>query len=198
MNEKRIINIGDGRIVEMTEAGELPAQPAKRQRIKNPGSKAGLRKKSERPAKRPENESKANNHLNFQARNHIPGNAEWVAARRVIGQKLAIGKPKSRLGIPDGMRRAEAEEAWAVAREKARKDMVNLKRAGIIDPTEERAEEAMLATLQIMHGPMNQAIRLQAAHQVLEWTKGKPTSRSEVTVNAAETWLASLAEDDQA
>jgi len=57
------------------------------------------------------------------------------AARHAVGD---FSNPKSRFGIPDGMRRPEAKRALALAREQAEKTMEDLEKAGVI-PTKEAA-----------------------------------------------------------
>ena len=200
MTDRRLVNIGDGRIVEMTEMGEgaSASSPSTHRRSKTPKSNRRQRKKSAHRAGfkgAPEHASKQGQNTKT-AKLAIPGYSEWLSARCRVAERFLIRKSKSRKGIPDGMRREEAEEAWALARQKAKEDMANLKKAGIMDASDERAEEAMVATLEVMRSPMNQQTQLQAARQVLEWTKAKPASKSEMTVNAAEAWLASLAEGE--
>lgn len=195
MTDKRLINIGDGRIVEMTEMGEVPAEPSRPQHVKNPGARAGKRKKSPHTAIFKHDPKMKNAGRIKGSRDHIPGYREWELRRRQQIMAFYVER-SSRRGVPDGMRRDEADARWAEAKELAKKDMANLKNAGVISPDDERAEEAMLATLEIMRSPMNVRERLAAARQVLEWTKAKPASKTEMTVNAAEAWLASLAESD--
>lgn len=200
MTDKRLVDIGDGRIVEMTEMGEGPQDltPVSKPRQKKPGSKATApRKKSKKHAgfkdhKRKKYKRGGNAFANKML---IPGYREWLIMRRRIVERLFMPNKKSRFGVPDGMRREEADKLWEIAREKARKNMADLKKAGVIDGNDERAEKAMLATLEVMHAPGNQAIKLTAARQVLEWTKAKPAAKQEFTVNAAEAWLATLSED---
>lgn len=197
---KRQINIGDGRIVEMTEVGDGPPDltPVSKPRHKNPGKNAGKRKKTKHQATF-KNSPKGVHKLGKSAwddKMTIPGYREWLIGRRRVVEKLFLTKPKTRKGVPDGMRREEAEQMWIEARKKAKEDMAKLEKAGLIDPADEQASEAMQATLEVMRSPMNQQIRLQAARQVLEWTKAKPASKQEMTINAAEAWLASLADGE--
>ncbi len=192
---RRLIDIGDGRIVEMTEMGEQPALHGPEPRNRNPGVKAGLRRKSERSATFAGSTTYADNAKNFHARDDVPGYREWVRDRQSEA-RFFVEKPKSRMGVPDGMRRKEADERREEAKDKASKDMATLKRAGIIQPDEERAEEALMATLEIMHGPHCDDLKLKAARQVIEWTKPKPAKKARVNVRPSEEWLAALDDDE--
>lgn len=121
----------------------------------------------------------------------IPGYREFrseVARQNAARRKTSGGPSNSRLGIPDGMRREEAEAAWAKARETAQSQMAALKAAGLAGD-DGRAEEAMLVTLQIMHSPMNQELRTKAARQILEWTMPKAATKKTVAVGQAEALL---------
>lgn len=59
------------------------------------------------------------------------GPAAWAAYMRRCKMKLPPAK-RGRLGIPDGMRRPEAEVMWELAREKSAWLMAELERHGII------------------------------------------------------------------
>ena len=187
MNTKRLIDIDEGRIVEMTEMGELPVIETPPPRIRNPGVKAGIRKKSEHPATfKNDHTGRANSGRNFKARDHIPGYREWLSERQRQVQAYMVERSKSRLGVPDGMRRKEADE--------------NLKRAGIVNQApsssdEEYAEEALTATLQVMHGPHCDRLKLKAARQIIEWTKPRPAKKAKVSIRPSEEWLAALDDD---
>lgn len=203
MKTKRLIYIGDGRIVEMTEMGELPVIETPPPRIRNPGVKAGIRKKSERPATFKNDQSgRANSGRNFKARDHIPGYREWLSERQRQVQAYMVERSKSRLGVPDGMRRKEADETREEAKAKAATDIENLKRAGIVSAApsssdEEYAEEALTATLQVMHGPHCDRLKLKAARQVIEWTKPRPAKKAKVSVRPSELWLAALDDSEK-
>lgn len=59
------------------------------------------------------------------------GRAAWAVYMRSCKAKYPVHL-RSRTGVPDGMRRAEAEPLWAAAREKAAWIMGELERHGII------------------------------------------------------------------
>jgi len=198
MTEKRLVDIGEGRIVEMTELGEAPpsSAPVRKAPKQSKGSRAGKRKKSASAW----NTKETGKH---QGRNPgprkkiqtVPGFADWFLMRKQQdNQYLIANKSKSRFGIPDGMRKEEAMAAWAEARRKAQIHMANLKKVGLL-PEDELIVKATQATLEVMESPLNQDMKLKAARQLLDFYKPKPVSKSEVTVNAAEAWLASIAEE---
>ena len=69
---------------------------------------------------------------------------------------------------------------------------------GIITPEDDpRADEALKAALETMRTPANQQTKLAAAKLILEYTKAKPASKSEVTVNKAEEWLAAITSEEK-
>ena len=119
--------------------------------------------------------------------------AEAMALHRANRSNRA----NNRWGVPDGMTREQAAPIWEASRQRAKEDMAKLQEAGVINPDDTNANEAMQNALEVMRSPMNQDMRLKAAKLVLEYTKAKPVSKSEVTVNAAEAWLASLIDGDK-
>lgn len=118
--------------------------------------------------------------------------AERSEASR-LAQEKRRGEPGGRLGVPDGMRKAQADELNNEARESAKQTMADLEKAGVLADDTDAAKEALEATLTIMRSPGDKKVRLQAAGQVLAYTKSKPASKSELTVNKAEEWLAAVA-----
>jgi hypothetical protein len=105
------------------------------------------------------------------------------------------GKP-GRLGVPDGMRKAEAMEKWAEVKESAKQTMAELEKAGLLDEMPTEAREALDTALQVMRMPQDQKLKLAAARLVLDFTKSKPASKSIVAVDEAEAWLSKIAEDN--
>lgn len=126
---------------------------------------------------------------------------EWRAAmmekRRLAG--IANRGFSSRFGVPDGMRKAEAAPLNEQAAESAKKTMSELEQAGVLADADAQAKEALEATLTIMRAPGDKKVRLAAAGQVLAYTKAKPATKADVTINKAEAWLAAVAaENDSA
>lgn len=121
---------------------------------------------------------------------------EWRAAmmERRKEQYIKAKGNTWRYGIPDGMRRAEAEPLNKAAEESAKKTMSELKQAGALGDLDARAEEALESAIGVMRKPGSKQVQLAAARLVLEYTKAKPASKSEVTVNKAEEWLLAVAE----
>jgi hypothetical protein len=125
----------------------------------------------------------------------------WKAAMMEKRRLAGIAKRgfSSRFGVPDGMRKAEAEKLNALAKESAKQTMSELEKAGVLDDADAQAKEALETTIEIMRKPGDKKVQLAAARQVLEWTKAKPATKTDLTVNKAEAWLAEISEknDDQ-
>lgn len=100
----------------------------------------------------------------------------------------------SRFGIPNGMRREEAEAAWSWATFYANKVTKIMKEQGIIEE-DPKVEKAFTAAVEVLESPMSQNIKLQAARLILDFTKAKPASKAEITVAKAEDWLQSVTRD---
>lgn len=167
-----VIPIGDGKLLWVDEGFPKPPPPKKPKRVRPGEKKRKSLKKHKYPSER----------------------CQWASRHYKIVHAYSVVKKKHGrpLGSADGMTREQSQKAWAIAREKAKQDMAKIKEYMTFD--DDRAEEALLNTLEVMRSPMNQEIKLKAARQVLEWTRAKPVTKSEVTVNAAEAWLASLDE----
>lgn len=96
-------------------------------------------------------------------------------------------------GHTRGLNKFELAVAHKAAAEQAKRDMENIKAK--IDMSE-AAEEALEGAITVLRQPASQQVKLAAAKLVLEFTKSKPVAKSEVSVNKAEEWLASLSADD--
>ena len=72
----------------------------------------------------------------------------------------------NRFGVPDGMRKAEAMEKWAEARESARITMEQLEQSGVFADADAYAKEAIQGALEVLRSPMSQTFKLQAARLV--------------------------------
>lgn len=194
---KRVIPSTDGRLIEVTE-GELkappPAPPKPKRQNKNPRKKATTDHNKPKSARRYPKMSE--DHPTHRKSREIPGYHAWWKERcRQIQQffNKPGGPVRRRFGIPDGMRREDVAAAWDEARRRARMDMENIKT--VMPNLDDAASEALENTLTIMRSPMNQDMQLKAARQVLEWTMAKPASKQEMKIDAAEAWLASIADD---
>ena len=101
-----------------------------------------------------------------------------------------------RLGVPDGMRKERADKLRERAERKAEETMKALKASGVVDEgADPRGVEALEAALVVMRAPGDKREKLAAARLILDFTRAKPASKSEITVNKAEQWLAAVAED---
>lgn len=197
-----VIPFGDGRLIEYAE-GALrlppPEEPApkkkrvastkKRKVVRSKAVTIGGHKYKFRPPGR--FKSKGRTSEDVAAHHAIPGYTAWAERRRqqVVPAKGVGGKTLGRASL---MTAEQSDRQWVVARKQARKDMETIKKNIVLS---EAAEEALEATLVTMRSPMNQQVKLAAAKLVLDFTMAKPVSKSEVSVNAAEAWLASIGKE---
>lgn len=122
----------------------------------------------------------------------------------------------NRHGVPDGMRRAQAEPLWARARELADRFIAIMKEKGelpedtFVEVTDSdgevstikvpatdggKAEAALHECFVLAVGPTDQKIKIQAINTILNFTKSKPESKSKLTLNKAEDFLDELTDD---
>lgn len=121
--------------------------------------------------------------------------AKQAAARAAYHERLR-GQPSTNTGVPWGMRKRDADVLNQQARESAAVTMAELEKAGVLEDADEQAKEALQTSIEIMRQPGDKKVRLQAARQVLEWTKAKPAAKQDITVNKAEEWLAAIAAEN--
>lgn len=126
---------------------------------------------------------------------------EWRAAllvkrKKAIDARVAAGTWNNRLGIPDGMRKAEAIKVRAQVQETVKATMSELDKAGLLDESPEEAKQALAAAMEVMRMPGDQKLKLAAARLVLDFTKSKPASKAIVAVDEAEQWLKQIADKD--
>lgn len=179
-----IIPIGDGCLVEYTEGALRIPEP------EPPPKKAWTRKRDKHIERIRKPGVKPTAALEVAA--SIPGFYQWLSknATAICSLKGSNGR---KIGQASGYSRERAESAWKSARIKARRDMENIEKK--ID-LNEASREALEATLATMRSPMSQQVKLAAAKLVLDFTMAKPVSKSEVSINAAEQWLAEIAKDE--
>lgn len=137
---------------------------------------------------------------------------------RLAAAKLNPGKFWRR-GVPDGMRKAEADALWAKAEEQADRFIQIMKDQGELpddivevttlddDGKQEtmsvpvpvsdagKAERALREVAVLAFGPSTQQIKLQACNTLLTYTKSKPESKSKLTLNKAEDFLNDILDD---
>lgn len=174
------IHIGDGRYINYTEGAALRPPVVKNKRKKAPYDPSRHATPLHQVShKRPKKDWS----LVFAQE----GYKEFDAWRRGRYLKfIARGIP---FNHTRGLNKHEIAEAHAKAREQAKRDMENIKAK--IDMTD-AAEEALEGAITVLRQPSSQQTKLAAAKLILEFTKTKPVAKSEVSVNKAEEWLASL------
>ena len=183
-----IIHIGDGRYVENTEGALFPPpQEPKRswqRKFKDPN------RKPTPPLRKPKAASKPNTYqADYTAL--IPGYAEYRNYMTEIGSRYAFsGQP---IGNKEGYNRTTIKRARTIALKQVKIDMENIKKNMEVN---EMAEEALTGALTVLRSPNTQQTKLAAAKLILEFTRSKPVAKSEVSVNKAEEWLASIANDE--
>lgn len=127
-----------------------------------------------------------------------PERREALLAKR----RAAPVQRGKRTGVPDGMRKADAEAAWARAAEQADRFIKIMEKAGeipevVVPGSEaEMAKEVLREAYKDAVSPMTDK-KVKATYQrlVLDFTKAKPESRSKLTLDKSEEWLAALEED---
>lgn len=119
----------------------------------------------------------------------------WTTFRREQSLQCSFVKRGVITGQRWGMYRRDAEAKMVEAKKQAEKDLENIKKNVTFE--ESASEEAMRAALEVLRSPAATGAKLQAARLILEWTKAKPASKSELTVNKAEEWLNSLESEDE-
>ena len=110
--------------------------------------------------------------------------------------------PGRRPGVPDGMRRAEADAMWKECSEKATLIMEKLEEAGVLHfeptPDDQMAKKALHTAFEIAMSPIEMKNRITALRTVLEYTKARPAVKTDLRLNSAEAWLAEVISDHQA
>ena len=101
------------------------------------------------------------------------------------------GRPR---GVPDGYRKAQIEPIREQVKVEAKKVVeVMAKEYNIED---EYAKAALETAVEVMRCPGDNRERVAAARLVLDFTKQKPASKSEVALSQAEDFLSSRIEDE--
>lgn len=102
----------------------------------------------------------------------------------------------SRRGVPDGMRKPEADALWAVARDKAKRVIKVMEGQGhlpaVVIPgsDDEKAKVVIEEMMAIVLSPLtHQPTKIAAGRTVLEWTRSKPVQKTALAISSAEDWL---------
>ena len=122
------------------------------------------------------------------------------AARAAILADRKINPDKySRSGIPHGYTRKTVAPLWAKARKQADRYIQMITDEGMIsaviipDSDEAKGVAALHEACVLALGPGEKQAKLAALRTVLEYTRSKPESKSKVTVQTSEDWLAEIA-----
>lgn len=113
--------------------------------------------------------------------------AEWAARPR-----KNPGRPK---GVPDGHRKHTIEPIRKQAREEAEKVVEVMTKK--IPVESDYAREALTTAVEVMRSPDSTRDRLTAARLVLDFTKQKPATKSEMAISQAESFLEGLLQEEQ-
>lgn len=125
-----------------------------------------------------------------------------VLEKRKAKMALRKGTNKFRAGVPDGMRKPEADKIWAQAEIQAQKFIQIMEDAGELDKDAVPGSEAEMAkrvlaeAYKIAVGPGGDVkVKVTAQRMILDFTKAKPETKSKLTLDKSEEWLAALALD---
>lgn len=114
--------------------------------------------------------------------------------RHMAARRADPLKAWSRMGVPDGMNREEAEAMWAHAKATAKRAMDGLRHHGYVAADENPHAIAALETaVAVMYSGHSTRERLKAARTVLMFTKGKPARQRGLTIKDATDWLDQIA-----
>jgi hypothetical protein len=187
MDTKQVIHIGDGRYIEHTE-GALYAPP--------PEPKRSWQRKFKDPNRKPtpslhRKPKRTRGPFDYEAVASLPGYEEYHRYMTTLANRYFFGgHPK---GQTEGYNKVTLKRERTRALKQVKIDMENIKKKVEVS---EMAEEALEGALLVMRAPNTQQTKLAAAKLILEFTRSKPVAKSEVSVNKAEEWLASLAHDE--
>jgi hypothetical protein len=187
-----VIHVGDGRHIEVDEGAVLrPPPPPPVKKTYKPKRALSEPTKDQVPKfKRPETQGAG--HPIRKLMENLVGYKEWWTYKNEVLKKYA--DRGRRLGEGPGIRRKRLGYLNGWVKRKVKKDMENIEKAH--PDIDGMAKEALEGALTVLRGPNSQQMKLAAAKLLLEFTKSKPVAKSEVSVNAAEAWLASLGKDD--
>ena len=125
-----------------------------------------------------------------------------IAARQRSAEDRRRNPMKySRLGVPTGMRKAEAMALWDIAGKTADSIVRALEANGVLpeavipDSDDALAKACLRESAVIAFGPgRDQRTRLMALYALLKYTKGRPTRRLDYNLTAEE-WLRKATEE---
>lgn len=114
------------------------------------------------------------------------------AARSI---RLKLRPPKSIASMPTNVPRRDQVAALVEAEKEAKRILKIMEKEGLI-PDDHMAKAALQATFEMVTGPLPPRERLAAARTILEYTKQKPTTTTNLNIKTAEDFLDELAADD--
>lgn len=140
------------------------------------------RKKSPPKEKNPARANLESNHFNHVTKEQL---AKWG---RENGKKG--GRPR---GVPDGYNKETIKPARAQAKLDSQKVVKIMSDKFKIE--EQFEQEALGCAVEIMRTDGGNRERLQAARLILDFTRSKPATKSDVSISRAEDFLTSLLEE---
>lgn len=130
------------------------------------------------------------------------GKAKMAARNAKTAEMRAADPTKfSRSGVPNGMTKASVAPLVAKAHQLADRFIQKMKDEDVIpmivipDSDDARAEAALKAAVIIALSPGERQTQMAAIRTVLEYTKSKPATRSQITLDTTEQLLAEIARD---
>ncbi len=108
-------------------------------------------------------------------------------------------KPRKNAGRPKGVPDGHTAETIKPIREKAKKDAKKVVKimSEKFNIEDQYQKEALETAVEVMRLDGQARERLAAARLVLDFTKSKPASKSDVSIHKAEDFLASLLNEDE-
>lgn len=191
MTTSDTIHIGDGRYVTKTEDGVFRPLPIPKPKWRQ-HNKHDYDPERHTPLEYiPKNKRPGRKKYKSLLAAKIPGYSEYL--KYIIDLSKRYSNVGRKVGHPWGYRKKQLARLQRKAAKQVQKDMENIKKNHDVNPM---AEEALEGALTVLRAPSNQSAKLAAAKLILEFTKSKPVAKSEVSVNKAEEWLASLSHDE--
>jgi len=114
-------------------------------------------------------------------------------------KQLWVNKPRKNPGRPKGVPDGYRKDTIAPLREQAKKDAQKVVKimSEKYNIEDEYQKEALATAVEVMRLVGETRERLAAARLVLDFTKSKPASKSDVSISKAEDFLASLLQEDE-
>lgn len=119
-------------------------------------------------------------------------------ANRLSHAKPRVNHQAKAPGQPKGWLKKDFLRAQAEAEREARRIFHIMKEQGLLPGTDDIADEALLAVLTMMRQPGPVKDKHSLARTLLEYTRSKPSTKTDVTVRTAEDFLDELSELDDA